>query len=61
MSSRAFAAIAGLVGLVLLVGGFVLADEGGLRRVIGLVCLAYGIGLLVAASFIAVGRNPLRR
>jgi hypothetical protein len=59
--SPAFAAIAGVLGLILLVFGLVLADENGPARMVWLVCLAYGVALFVAAVFIAAGRNPLRR
>lgn len=44
-----------------MVAGFVLAGHDGVVGVIGLVCLGYGVGVGVAATFIALGRNPLAK
>ena len=44
---------------MLIVVGAVLARHSGVMNVIGLACLAYGIGLAVAAAFIYLGRNPV--
>jgi hypothetical protein len=47
--------------VILLVVGVLLGGGGGFVRVIGLLCLAYGLGFGVTALFLAFGWNPLDR
>lgn len=58
---RRLAATIAPVGLVLGLGGGLLAGLGGMLRVLGFMVLMQGVGLLVAALPLAFGHNPLDR
>lgn len=58
---RHFAAAVGAVALVLLVVGSVCASRPGTLGFLGCTAVGYGIGVGVAAAFIAVGHNPFSR
>jgi hypothetical protein len=60
-SRRRYAAAAGATAVVLLVAGFVLAHSGGGVHEIGIICFGYGLGVAVAAVFLALGHEPTRR
>ena len=49
------------LAIVCTVGGVLLAGSSGVLRVIGLVLLAQGIGIGVAAGVFLLGSNPLDR
>jgi hypothetical protein len=49
------------VGAVLVASGVLLAPRAGVWEAVGLVALGQGLGLLVAAVFIALDRNPFQR
>lgn len=61
MSRTRFAALSGACGALLLAIGLGLEDHDGLLGLLAIVCIALGIGLGVAAIFIALRRNPFRR
>jgi hypothetical protein len=46
---------------LLLTGGIVFGDEGGLLGLLGLMAVAQGIGLAVALVTLALGHNPLSK
>jgi hypothetical protein len=56
---RRYAAHAGLIAAVLLVVGYVLAKQPG--GTLGVVAFGYGLGVAVAAVFLALGWEPRRR
>ena len=58
---RRFGIFAAAVGGLLLPAGALLANRDGVLKAVGIVCLAYGIGLLVAGASLALGHNPLDR
>ena len=58
---KRFAVSAIAAGVALVVGGALLARSPGVTRTVGLAMLGYGIGLLVAGAFLALGQDPLRR
>lgn len=58
---RRFGAVVAGLGVILLGVGIALARGDGLVRVIGLVCLAYGLGFGVSGIFLVIGWNPLDR
>ena len=58
---RRFGTFAGALGALLLLAGTLFANRDGVLAVVGIVCLAYGIGLLVAGASLALGHNPLDR
>jgi hypothetical protein len=58
---RRFGTFVGALGALLLLAGTLLANRDGVLAVVGIVCLAYGIGLLVAGASLALGHNPLDR
>ena len=60
-SRHLFALVAGLPAIALVVVGIVLAGHDGVLNVIGVVCLAYGLGIGVASVFIGLNHNPLRK
>jgi hypothetical protein len=51
----------GALAAVLIVVGSLLSRLDGVWRVVGLFCLAYGIGMAIAAAFAARGYNPLQK
>jgi hypothetical protein len=51
----------GSIAALLVVVGLILSRLDGVWRVLGLFCLAYGIGMAVAAAFAARGCNPLQK
>ena len=56
---RRFGLLLAAIAIACAGGGFALAGPGGLVGVVGLVLLAQGIGLGVAAGTLIVGHNPL--
>lgn len=58
---RRFGIAAAALGAMLLLAGTQFASRDGALEAIGIVCLAYGIGLLVAGASLAIGHNPLDR
>ena len=59
---RRYAGAAGSMAAVLLIVGVVLArTASGNWRDLGVLCLGYGIGVAVAAAFLAFGYDPRRR
>ena len=58
---RRFGIFAAALGALLLLAGTLFANRDGVLAVVGIVCLAYGIGLLVAGASLALGHNPLDR
>lgn len=58
---RRFAALCGAIALVLLIGGFVLTQQGGGAHDTGIIAFGYGLGVGVAALFLAAGYDPRRR
>ncbi len=51
----------GAIAAVLIVVGLILSRLDGVWRVLDLFCLAYGIGMAVAAAFASRGYNPLQK
>jgi hypothetical protein len=51
----------GAIAAVLIVVGLILSRLDGVWRVLGLFCLAYGLGMAVATALAARGYNPLQR
>ena len=58
---RRFGIVAAALGALLLLAGTLLASRDGVLEAVGIVCLAYGIGLLVAGASLSLGHNPLDR
>ena len=58
---RRFAAGAAALACALLLGGLLLTRSAGVLGVLGIAAVGYGIGVAVAAAFLAVGHNPLSR
>ena len=58
---RRFGIFAAALGALLLLAGTLFANRDGVLDALGIVCLAYGIGLLVAGASLALGHNPLDR
>jgi hypothetical protein len=60
---RRFAAVCGILAAVLLVGGVLgaRASDDGLVHTLGVAAVGYGVGMGVAAAFLAAGWNPIRR
>lgn len=58
---RRFASWLAPVAVVLIAIGGLLGGRGGFVSVVGLLCLAYGLGFGVTAIFLASGQNPLDR
>lgn len=58
---RRFGIFAATLGALLLIAGTLLASRDSALGAIGIGCLAYGIGLLVAGATLAIGHNPLDR
>ena len=58
---RRFGISAATLGAILLLAGTQLASRDGVLEAVGIVSVAYGIGLLVAGSSLALGHNPLDR
>ena len=58
---RRFGISAAALGVLLLLAGTQFAHRDGALEAVGLVSLAYGIGLLVAGASLALGHNPLHR
>ena len=54
-----FGIVAAALGAVLLLAVALLASRDGVLEAVGIVCLAYGIGLLVAGASLSLGHNPL--
>jgi hypothetical protein len=58
---RRYATVCAGIATGLLVGGFLLSDGAGATRDLGVIALGYGIGVAVAAVFLAFGYDPRRR
>jgi hypothetical protein len=58
---RRFAILLAPVAVLLIGAGVLLAGRPGILHVIGLLALAYGIGLVLALVPLAGGRNPAAR
>jgi hypothetical protein len=58
---RRFALWAAVMALVLLAAGVVLIRHGSSTHELGVTCVGYGIGVGVAAAFLALGFEPWRR
>lgn len=58
---RRFGVSAAALGAVLLLAGTQFANRDGALEAVGIVSMAYGVGLLVAGSSLALGHNPLDR
>jgi len=58
---RRFGISAAALGALLLLAGTQFAHRDGVLEAVGIVSLAYGIGLLVAGTSLALGHNPLDR
>lgn len=58
---RRFAVVLLPFAIALIAAGLMLASHDGLVGALGLVALAQGIGITVAAAFLALGHNPLQR
>jgi hypothetical protein len=58
---RRYAAQAGLIAAVLLVVGYILAKQPGGTHDLGVIAFGYGLGVAVAAVFLALGWEPRRR
>lgn len=58
---RRYATSAGAMAVVLLAGGPLAVHDGGSLRAIGVIALGCGIGVAVAAVFLALGHDPRRR
>ena len=56
---RRFGIFAAALGAVLILAGTLLANRDSALGAIGIGCLAYGIGLLIAGATLAIGHNPL--
>jgi hypothetical protein len=58
---RRFGIYVAALGALLLLAGTLLANRESVFGVVGIGCLAYGTGLLVAGVWLALGHNPLER
>ena len=58
---RRFGISAAALGALLLLAGTQFANRDGVLKAVGIVSLAYGVGLLVAGTSLALGHNPLDR
>jgi hypothetical protein len=61
MRDRNFAAYLGGLAVVAVIAAGLMVPRTGALHAMGLAALAYGLGIGVAAVFIALGRNPLLR
>jgi len=51
--------IAAALGVLLLLAGTLLANGDSVLGAVGIGCIAYGIGLVVAGASLALGHSPL--
>ena len=58
---RRFAIRVAPIAVLLIVAGVLLGDGSGVLHAVGLAAIAYGIGLGVALTWLATGRNPVAR
>ena len=58
---RRFGILAAAMGALFLLAGTQFANRDGVLEVVGMVSLAYGVGLVVAGLALALGHNPLDR
>ena len=58
---RRFGILAATFGALLVVAGTLIANRDSALGAVGIACLGYGIGLLIAGATLAIGHNPLNR